>query len=159
MQQERNTRTTDTRTTYSISTWRTRPHDTHTHTKTQMKRKEKETSLGFRRHLVSWRHVSPRHTRTRRRKRQLRRQHSDDDERTGLHTTTNEPPRTTTVQPPPHHEQPVAQASGFVTNELQLLQLVHTPIAQASLIPPSACPHARLFINSSFSLSTRSSLH
>ena len=38
---------------------------------------------------MSWRHVSPSHTRTRRRKRRLRRQRSDDDERTGLHTTTN----------------------------------------------------------------------
>ena len=38
---------------------------------------------------MSWRHVSPSHTRTRRRKRRLRRQRSHDDERAGLHTTTN----------------------------------------------------------------------
>ena len=64
---------------------------THTHTH-QKNPNEKEKGLpwGSVGWLVSWRHVSPSHTRTRRRKRRLRRQRSDDDERTGLHTTTNE---------------------------------------------------------------------
>ena len=96
-------RTTGTREAYTITTSRTRPH-TLTHTpKTQMKRNKKKngTSLSSVGCLVSWRHVSPRRTRTRSRKRQLR----HDVERTG--SFSHEPTTTTDekTRPPTKDDQ------------------------------------------------------